>query len=131
MAEHPNLTKLRAAYDAYVSGDVEAATADWAEDIVWHAGAAGPLNGDYKGRAEVIGFLASLMQETGGTFKLEIRDMVADDNSGAVRAMASADRKGKHLDQEVCHYLSLNDQGQVTEFWAFVLDADKQLEFWA
>ncbi len=129
--EHPNLTRARTGYEAFGKGDLDAVKELFADDIVWHATVAGPLNGDYKGVDEVLGFFGKLMQETGGTFKQEIHDLLANDEHGVGIVSVSAERNGKRLDgARSVHVFHMKD-GKMTEFWVAPLDGDALAEFWA
>ena len=54
MPEHPNVAKVRAAYDAFSKGDLEGALADLADDCVFHAFAGPePMGRSFVGREAV------------------------------------------------------------------------------
>ena len=127
---HGNVDLLKSAYAAFSAGDLDKATENWADDIIWHAGSVGPIAGDYKGKDEVMGFFATLMQETGGTFKLSVTHVLADDHYAMALLNASAERNGRRFDQPVTHCFRMVD-GKVAEFWSFASDAKQVMDVWA
>jgi uncharacterized protein len=129
MADHPNLTRLREAYKAFGAGDIQALDDYFAEDIVWHVPGNSIVSGDYKGRDEVYGFFAKLAQETEGTFRLEVHDMLANDEHGVVLVNAVAEKDGKTLNQKVVHVMHIKD-GKTTEFWGFSEDSSVAEDFY-
>lgn len=87
------------------------------------------LSGDYEGKDAVFGLFGLLAQETGGSFKNEIHDMLGNDDHVVALVNASAVRGGKTLDGNVVHILHLKD-GKMTEFWSFPEDQVTFDEFW-
>ena len=57
MADHPNVTIVRNAYDSFAKGDLDGALADLADDCVFHFGGDGPNSGDHKGREAITAAL--------------------------------------------------------------------------
>ena len=130
MSEHANVAKVRQAYDAFASGDLEGLKATWTDDIVWHVGGNTVISGDYKGPDEVMGFFGRLMQETGGNFKVELQHLIADDSYSMALVHSSGERNGKRMNQPNSHVARLVD-GKIAEFWAFSYDAEELLAFWS
>lgn len=130
MAEHPNLALMKKGYDAFTSGDLEALKDLFAPDIVWHVPGNNPLAGDYKGQDEVFGFFMKLAQETQGTFKLEIHDMLANDTHGVALVRASGERNGARLEQPNVHVFHTSSDGKLTEFWGMTEDQTAADAFW-
>src|SRR5438105_155716 len=102
----------------------------FAEDIVWHSPGRSPFAGTYRGVDEVLGQFARLMQETGGTFRLEIHDILADDDHAVVLVRARAERNGKSLDDTTVQVWHLKD-GKATEQWLHPGDQYADDEFWS
>ena len=129
MTEHPNVEQARRGYEAFATGDMATLTGVIADDVVWHVTGAGPLSGDYHGRDQVFGFFGRLAEETGGTFRLDVHDILANDEHTAVLATLSASRGGKSLEVPVVN-VSHNRDGKITEFWASTTDPQATLDFW-
>lgn len=126
---HPNADVVRAAYQAFGTGDIEAVANFIAEGSVWHIVSAGSLNGDYKGRDAVLGFLGKLMEETGGTFKLDVHHVVADDEHAVALLDVSASRNGKTTATRQAAVYHI-ENGQSTEAWFLYEDGAAMAEFW-
>jgi hypothetical protein len=65
--------------------------------------ATAPLSGDYKGKDAIFGFFTKIMQETDGTFRLEVHDILASDDHGVVLVRQTAQRNGKSWDSRAIH----------------------------
>ena len=101
-----------------------------ADGIVWHSGGDNILTGDYEGKEAVLGYMARLMQETGGTFRNEIHDILANDEHGVALVNATGERNGKMLDTQIIHVFHMRD-GKMTEFWTVGTDQPALDDFWA
>src|SRR2546423_11837806 len=89
---HANEDLLRKGYEAFATGDMATLNELFADDIVWHAPGRNALAGTFRGKNEVFGNLQSVMEMTGGTFKLDIHDLLADDEHGVVLVGVTAER---------------------------------------
>lgn len=113
---HPNEDLVRRGYDAFMAGDMETLNELFADDIVWHAPGRNALSGDHRGKDAVFAVFAKLAELTGGTFKLEIHDVLANDEHVVVLARSTAERDGKRLDDNGVQVFHVSD-GKVTEQW--------------
>jgi ketosteroid isomerase-like protein len=130
MTEHPNVELARKAYEAMAEGDLAASSEGIADDVVWHGMAAGPLSGTYHGRDEVLAFFGRVMEETGGTFRLEVHDVLANDEHVVVLCTMSASRGSKSIEIPVANVAHVRD-GQVTELWGASADPRASIDFWS
>ena len=130
MADHPNLELLRRGYAAYGSGDMDTINELFADDVVWHVAGRSPLSGDYNGKEQVFGFFAKLQEMSEGTSKVEVHDLLANDEHGVAVVTESATRSGRNHKGNATHVLHLRD-GQVTEFWDAQTDQYATDEFWS
>jgi ketosteroid isomerase-like protein len=121
VTDHPNVDLMKRGYAAFAGGDLDTLKELFADDIVWHNPGESIISGDYKGRDEVFAFFGKLVQETGGTFRLDIHDILANDEHAVALARVHAERNGKVEDQNVVHVFHVKD-GKVTEFWAMSED---------
>ena len=129
MTEHPNVELARRGYNAFAQGDVATLTELIADDAVWHVRGLGPLNGDYRGRDQVLGFFGRLAEETGGTFRLDVHDILANDEHTAVLCTLTASRGSKSIEVPVVN-VNHNRDGMITEFWAATTDPQASIDFW-
>ena len=130
MTDHPNLETARAGYEAFAKGDLAAVSDLFSDDIVWHSGGTNVLTGDYVGKEAVLGFFGLLMQETGGSFRTDIHDMLANDQHGVALVTVSATRGEGSFEGNVVHVFHMSD-GRMTEFWAIPDDQNRYDEFFA
>jgi uncharacterized protein len=130
MAEHPNVARVRAAYAAFDKSDLNGALADLAVDAVFHFTGEGPNSGDHKGRDAIEAALISNFALTGGTQKLDIHSIFADDQHAVVSLRETATRTdGATLDVEEAHILSIDSEGKITDLWDVSVDPEEHDRF--
>lgn len=129
MTDHPNLVIARAGYEAFDKGDMAAVSDLLSDDIVWHSGGSNVLTGDYAGKEAVLDFFSLLMRESGGTFRNDVHDMLANDEHGVALVTFSASRGGESFEGRVIHVFHMSD-GKMTEFWSYPEDQSSYDEFW-
>jgi hypothetical protein len=129
MAEHPDAELLRQGYDAFSRGDLETVGALFDDAIEWHV-TGGPLVGTYKGTQQVFGFFGQLFERSGGTFRLEIHDMLANDEHVVVLLRERAEREGRVLDANAVHVWHIRER-KAAEFWGIPADVDAFDRFWS
>jgi uncharacterized protein len=130
-AQHANIQRSKRAYEAFGKGDMATVSDLLADDVLWHVGGHSSLAGDYKGKDAVFGFFGKLMEITGGTFKLEVHDILANDEHSVTLVTATAERNGKKLDTKQVHLTHPDSEGRVKEFWAFDEDQGATDEFYS
>ena len=128
---HPNEELLRKGYDAFASYDLDTIRALFADDIVWHVvGGRNQLSGTIKGKDEVFGWFAKLLTLSEGTFKINVHDVIANDDHAVVLSNDTAQRGDKRLDVQAVAIYHIED-GQVKEAWFFNSDVYADDEFFA
>ena len=127
---HPNEDLVRKGYAAFLSGDMATLNELFADDIVWHSPGRNPLAGDFRGKEAVLGNFQKTFELTGGSFTLEIHDVLANDDHVVVLVHASAERDGKRLEDDSVQVFHVVD-GKVTEQWLAPGDAYASDEFWS
>ncbi|MEX0801324.1 MAG: nuclear transport factor 2 family protein [Dehalococcoidia bacterium] len=130
MADHPNAKLLKDGYAAFAKGDMATLTNLFAEDVVWHASGNNQLAGTHKGRDAVFAIFAKTVELTGGSFNIEVHDVVANDDHTVSLTRAKGSREGRTLDSADVDVYHMKD-GKVTEFWSFSEDAQKTDAFWS
>jgi uncharacterized protein len=113
---HPNEELIRQGYEAFLSGNMDALSDLFADDIVWHSPGRNQLSGDFRGKEEVFATFGKLLELTGGTFKVDIHDVLANDTHVVVLAKATGEREGMKLDDNGVQIFHIRD-GKVTEQW--------------
>jgi ketosteroid isomerase-like protein len=129
VTEHPTVELTRRGYDAFARGDLAALSGLIADEVTWHVTGAGPLSGTYRGRDEVFSFFGRLAEETGGTFRLDVHDVLANDEHAIALCRLSASRGGKSIEVPVANVSHVRD-GKVTEFWGATTDPQASIDFW-
>ena len=130
MAEHPNASLLRRGFETFDKGDMATLTELFAQDVVWHVPGNNQLSGVHRGRDAVFAIFAKVGELSGGTFKIELHDVLANDEHTVALSRATGSREGKQLnslDAAVYHMAN----GKVTEFWFFTKDQRLTDEFWS
>ena len=130
-AQHVNIERAKKAYQAFATGDMATVSDLMAPDILWHILGHNPLSGDYKGKDAVFGFFGQLMERSGGTFRLEIHDLLANDEHGITLVTEKAERNGKSWASRAVHVTHPDAEGRIKEFWVFHEDQAASDAFWA
>lgn len=122
MAEHVNVGRVRSAYDAFANADLDGALKDLSGDAVFHFKGDGPNSGDHKGRAAIEKALIANYELTGGTQKLDVKGIYADDQHAVVVLRETATRNdGATLDMDEVHVMAISD-GKITDLWDLPTD---------
>ncbi|WP_051683668.1 nuclear transport factor 2 family protein [Blastococcus sp. URHD0036] len=116
MSEHPNLQRMRMAYEAFDKGDLAALDDFWQPDVRWHEPGDNELSGTYEGRDAVLGLFARTMELTEGSFSVELLQACADDEHGLALVRLTGHRGDRHLSTLSAHIVRYSD-GKVAEFW--------------
>jgi len=111
---HPNDDLLRRGYDAFSRGDLNAIP--FADDITFHIPGKNRLAGDYAGKEKVFGFLGKVMELSGGSFRLEVHDVVAGNEHAVGLTNHSGQREGRTADYHSVHVWHVRG-GKLVELW--------------
>ena len=130
-AQHANVQRARQGYEAFSKGDMATISELLADDVVWHVGGSSPISGDYKGKDAVFGFFGKLMELTGGTFKIEVHDILANDGHTVTMVRETAEKAGKKFDSKAVHITHPDSEGRIKEFWGFEENQAEADEFFA
>ena len=128
--EHPNVQRMREGYAAFAKGDLAALRKYLTEDVVWHVPGHSALAGDYAGIDAVFEFFGRVMEQSEGSFRVEPRALLADDNYGSAPVTMTAHRGDRHLEVMDVQTSRFRD-GRVAEFWDTATDPDALEQFWS
>jgi ketosteroid isomerase-like protein len=129
-AIHPNATRVRELFAAFRDRDLAIIQQVVPDDAVWHfPGRRGQIAGDHRGRDAILGFLLKVQALTGGTFHLDLIDVVANDERAVALFRGHGQRNGKTLDNPTCLVMRMHD-GSVEEVWEYVWDLYHVDDFW-
>ncbi len=130
MAEHPHVALLRRGYEAFGRGDMATLTEVFSDDVVWHLPGRSPVSGEHKGRDAVFAAFAKFAELSGGTLRLELHDVLANDAHTVALSRGTASRQGKQFDLRGVDIYHVQN-GKIKEFWSFSEDQRLDDEFWS
>jgi ketosteroid isomerase-like protein len=126
--EHPNAALTRRVFGAF-GRDAMQISAALCRDIVWRVPGNTAMSGEYRGRRAVVEFLRRTGLETDGTYRSELRTVVANDEWGLAVYRAWGTRNGIELDVDQAFVIRFED-GMWKEVTAVPLDSAFDA-FWA
>ena len=127
---HPNEDLIRRGYEAFNQGDAATLRELLDPEIVWHFPGRSVLAGDHRGTDAVLGFFGRTQELTAGTFRVELHEVVADDQHTVGLHLATGEREGRTLeDHEVLVFHVRDDK--VVEAWQYLEDQDAYDEFFS
>jgi len=100
---------LRTLYEAFAKGDVETVMSLLTDDVEYHISGRSPVSGTYKGKDEVLAWVGQLMELSGGTFRIEVQDILANDEHGVALTIKRGQRAGKTLENRSVHVWGFRD----------------------
>ena len=127
---HPNEELVRRGFDAFATGDIDTLRQLFDQDAIWHVPGRSPLSGDHRGLDAILGFLARTMELTGGTFRADVHDVVANDEHAVALYVTRGEREGRTLqsrDVLVSHIRN----GKLAEAWLLSADLYTVDEFFS
>jgi len=126
-----NAAIVRRGYEAFNRGDLKTLLELFRDDVSWHTPGRSPLAGDVVGREAVFARLGRYLAETGGTFSVELRRLLTDEEGRVICIHRNtAQRDGKHLDVYACIAFEL-ENGRIVDGREHVYDLRAWDEFWA
>jgi len=125
---HQNEETLRIVYDAFAKGDMEKVMGLFTDDIEFHIFGRSPVSGIYSGKDEILRFFGKLTATYGNTFRLEVQDILVNDNRGVALTLERGERGGKAMENRAVHVYDIRD-GKCARCRAYNEDAWD--EFWA
>jgi hypothetical protein len=125
-----NRRLIEGAYAAFGRGDIPAVLGTLDERILWHVPGRGPLSRDYRGHAEVLGFFQRFWTLSGGSFRIRIDDVLANDERVVVLVTESAERNGRTWSSPQVHAWTVRN-GKAAVFWQYQGDQQAEDEFWS
>ncbi|KUL26243.1 nuclear transport factor 2 family protein [Streptomyces regalis] len=130
MPDHPNVAVFQRAMTAFAAGDMDALAEVFHPDVVWHIGGRNRLAGDHRGRDDTFALFSREFQLTGGTYRPELHDVLADDDHTVALLHVTASREGRVLDLDYALVLHI-DAGRITEGWVVTTDPVAYDDFWS
>ncbi len=125
-----NAELLRSGYEAFAAGDMATIQRLFHQEIVWHAQRLGILGGDHRGIEAVMSFFGRTMELTAGTFRVEVQEILANDDGAAAVARSTGRRGDAVLDSLQIQHFHIVDE-RVVEVWQYVADSPAVDAFWS
>ena len=95
---HPNEELTRRGFDAFAKGDVDTLRELFDQDAVWHVPGRNQLSGDHRGIDTILGLFAKIAELSGGTFRIDLHDVVANDEHAVGIYVSRGEREGRTLE---------------------------------
>ena len=127
---HPNEVVLRDAYVAMAAGDGRTLAALLTPETVWVIRGRGKLAGSYSGPDEIFSLWKSIAAQTGGGLRLEVEDVLANDERGVVLVVARGERSGRVLEERQVAVFEFAGPGKVRRATFVYEDPDAYDSFW-
>ncbi|MFL6184720.1 MAG: nuclear transport factor 2 family protein [Actinomycetes bacterium] len=127
---HPNEELTRRGFDAFAKGDVDTLRELFDQDAVWHVPGRSPVSGDYRGVDAILGSFARIAELTGGTFRTEVHDVVANDDHAVTIYVGRGEREGRTLEDRNVLVSHIRN-GKLVESWLFSEDLYAADEFFS
>lgn len=118
MAASPDadIATMRRGYEAFSRGDMETLRQIWTSDIVWHVGGRSRLSGEKRGPDAILAYFGQLIEASGGTFRVELHDVVAGEAHVVSMHTATAERDGRSFTIRSVLVAHMRD-GKFAEVW--------------
>ena len=126
---HPNAELVERLFGGFRRDPVSVARA-FAPEAVWRVTGANPMTGEYRGRDEILRFLRQTAVLTDGTYRADLRYVVADGDRAVAVYRASGERDGRTLDIDQALFCVIRD-GLLAEITAVPFDATAFDAFWS
>jgi ketosteroid isomerase-like protein len=125
-----NSAIIRHAYDAFSMGDIPSVFAVFDPSITWHVPGHSPLSGDYTGHNQIGAFFQRTMQLSEGTFRIEVHNVLGEDDLVVALVTVTAKRNGASASFPEVHVWRMRN-GKVIEFREYQGDEQREDRFWA
>ena len=117
MSEHPNATRLKQTVAEFQGGDLDALIKAYAADGIYRVPGDNLVSGTFQGHDDIRAFFYRLMEVTEGTMKLDVDEILADDDHAVMFWSLTAERQGKSLDATGAMAFRIDDEGKYSESW--------------
>jgi ketosteroid isomerase-like protein len=129
-AVHPNVARYRRMMEAFNTGDLGSVVSDVvAPNVEYVIPGRSPIAGHAHGLPALLELLGRAKERSGGTLRLDLRSVVADDEYLFAYGRVSATRGGKTLDSDHCVVFRFAD-GKIVEGRTIPVDLYAFDAFW-
>jgi uncharacterized protein len=131
---HPNAQLFHAFHDAqgrfYAGGDDDELRGVLGDDVTWHVPGRSAIAGHHRGIDDVIAYFARRRALTGATFRVEVRDVLANDERVIALSGGIAERGQNRYRWETAGVFRVAD-GRICECWLLPFDQYLFDEIWS
>jgi ketosteroid isomerase-like protein len=127
---NPNAAIIRKAYDDFARGNISAVFAVFDAAIAWHIPGHGPLSGDFAGHDAIADFFRRTMELSGGSFRIDVHNVLAEGDDVVVLITANAQRKGVSASFPSVHVWQMKN-GKAIAFREYQGDEQGEDRFWS
>ena len=129
-SSHPNADVFKRVYEAFTSGDMDGLATLIAHDVVWHVPGDNLISGEYSSRDAIFGCFSKIFELSGGSYRPELHDIVANDQHTVALMHVTATRGDKTLDQDYAFVAHVHG-GQIAELWEAWTEGPAWNDFWS
>ena len=125
-----SVERVRELYEALARSDIEQYLEGLRDDVVFHVGGVSQIAGDYRGKEAVVALGLKVLEETGGTFRTDLRDAIGTGSHVVTLHHWTAQRREKSIAMDNLNVYRLDEDGYVVERWEFIEDQARHDAFW-
>jgi ketosteroid isomerase-like protein len=129
MGAQENVELVKRGYAAFSAGDMATLNDLFADDAVWNSAGSGVMSGPKQGRGAILAYFGELMTRSGGTFGVNLLDIVGGDEHVFALQHSHAEREGKVIDQNAVNVFHIVG-GVVQDVQDFYRDTKLTDDFW-
>jgi ketosteroid isomerase-like protein len=120
---------IRGAYEAFGKGDIDGYLDACTDDFTFNVPGRSGISGIWVGRQGLYGLAGKVMTITGGTFREDVEDVLANDRHAVVLARHRFTRDGVSKDYLTAHVYEVRD-GKLAACFEQARDADSFHDAW-
>jgi ketosteroid isomerase-like protein len=130
VTKHPDTDVFQRVYDCFTNGDMGKLSELIAPDVVWHVPGNNLISGTYTSRDGIFGCFSKIFELSGGSYKPQLLDILADDNYTVALLHATARHGEKVLDQDYAFIMRIRGE-QIAELQEAWTEGPAWNEFWS
>jgi len=118
---HSNEETIRAAYAAFVQGDLNGYLKYCTDNITFSVPGKGKISGTHKRNEFISPWVSGVIELTNGTFRETVNDVVANDHRGVVLVTHEFERNSRKFKYDTAHIYRIKD-GKLDSFEEYPAD---------
>lgn len=126
---HPNAQLLKTFYDAFAKGDMNTMLSLCSDDMTFQISGKSKLAGKYN-KSTAPQLLSKIHELSGGTFKLEVHDIMASDLHGMVLTTDTLTRNGTKHEYRSVHVFRIQN-GKPVAWYEYPRDLYQYDTIWS